>query len=414
MNLRQLGIGRERLFRRWLPSTEEVRFVAPSLDEVSAPAAGGGAEAATVTADRSLFREAARRPRTRFQPLPAPTGAAPYVLNLESVLSHNDIQQIVSSGKLVLHAVGDTGGINRDTFQHRVVKCMLSDFHRRDSADVPAFFFHLGDVVYFKGEADHYFPQFYDAYEMYPAPIFACAGNHDGEASPGVASLDAFVRNFCAVAPGASPDALDVARDTMTQPNVYFALHTPLATIVALYSNVPEGGEIQADQLAWFTETLQRAPQDRCLIVAVHHPLFSADDHHSGSPAMLNVFRQAMRDSGRVPDLILTGHVHNYQRFTWNVDGRQLPVIVAGAGGYPNLHEVVAPGGRRLHLPFQPANSEASLEAYADDRHGFLRLEITPNRITGKYYGVPANDWARDGERLDRFHLDLVSHQLLT
>lgn len=171
----------------------------------------------------------------------------------------------------------------------------------------------------------------------------------------------------------------------MTQPNVFFTLDAINATLIGLYSNVPEGGVIQADQLAWFTESLRNAPADRPVVAAVHHPLFSADDHHSGSPAMLHAFRQAISNSGRLPNIVLTGHVHNYQRFTWELEGRQIPVIVAGAGGYPNLHKVVSPGGRRLDLPHRPHGSEATLEAYVDRRHGFLRLEISANEIVGKY-----------------------------
>lgn len=39
--------------------------------------------------------------------------------------------------------------------------------------------------------------------------------------------------------------------------------------------------------------------------------------------------------SGRVPDLVLSGHVHNYQRFTRTLTSSQtLPYIVIGNGGY--------------------------------------------------------------------------------
>jgi Calcineurin-like phosphoesterase len=43
----------------------------------------------------------------------------------------------------------------------------------------PAFFYHLGDVVYYDGEHASYYQQFYDTYLHYPAPIFAIPGNHD-------------------------------------------------------------------------------------------------------------------------------------------------------------------------------------------------------------------------------------------
>jgi hypothetical protein len=45
---------------------------------------------------------------------------------------------------------------------------------------VPAFLFHLGDVVYNFGEGQHYYDQFYEPYRRYDRPIFAIPGNHDG------------------------------------------------------------------------------------------------------------------------------------------------------------------------------------------------------------------------------------------
>lgn len=48
-----------------------------------------------------------------------------------------------------------------------------------------AFFYHLGDVVYYNGEAARYYEQYYDPYLQYDAPILAIPGNHDGEELPG-------------------------------------------------------------------------------------------------------------------------------------------------------------------------------------------------------------------------------------
>jgi len=403
---REVGVGNSRIFVRPRLADGTVRFLAPTVVAPPRDALGAG-----NTADRLLFR-AFVRARSRFQQLPPPTGSPPYRLSLESVLSSGDMQSIHDSGKLVFHTVGDTGGINRDQFQRAVIRRMEDDCDRPHLADRPAFFYHLGDVVYFKGESNHYFEQFYDAYEHYPAPIFAIPGNHDGEYNADLPSLDAFVRNFCATAPGHSIDAQNVVRDTMTQPNVYFTLQTPLATIIGLYSNVPEGGVIQDDQLQWFKNELSAAPTDRALFVALHHPLFSADDHHSGSPDMLAKMQDAIQASGRVPDAVLTGHVHNYQRFTWDIDGRQIPVIVAGGGGYPNLHKVERINGHRIVPPFRSDDSDATLEAYTDNRHGFLRLEVTAQRIAGEFYALPWNEEDRV-DRTDRFVVDLATHRLL-
>src|SRR5258708_11363348 len=86
------------------------------------------------------------------------------------------------------------------------------------------FFYHLGDVVYWNGISYHYPEQFYEPYKHYPVPIFAIAGNHDGdtkvqkgdEADP-EPTLTGFMDNFCA----SQPTYLDSYRPTMTQPYVY-------------------------------------------------------------------------------------------------------------------------------------------------------------------------------------------------
>ncbi len=403
----QSGIGKNRSFALPPISSEQVQFLAESPMSEAVPFA----ERSATGVDWVL--EASQRQRSRFQPLPPATGVLPYRLSLDSVLLAEEIGRIRDSELLVTHAVGDSGGVRDGVYQREVAHFMARDFSRPRLQDRPAFFFHLGDVVYFRGEADQYYPQFYDAYEHYPAPIFAIPGNHDGESSRQAESLAAFVSNFCGVAPAYPPDALDiVTRDTMTQPNVYFTLECPLVTIVGLYSNVPEGGEIHDDQIDWFIQQLRDAPLDRALLVAVHHPLFSADTHHSGSPEILRVFKHAILTSGRSPDLVLTGHVHNYQRFTWQFGAHEIPVIVAGAGGYPNLHELPRPNGEPIHTPFRSHDADVTLESYKDDRHGFLRLEISPTRVVGKYYALPER--ARDRpNRVDLFQLDLGSHRMV-
>ena len=49
----------------------------------------------------------------------------------------------------------------------------------------------------------------------------------------------------------------------MTQPNVYWALDTPLATIIGVYSNVPLGGKFDDTQISWFTNELRTASKQK-------------------------------------------------------------------------------------------------------------------------------------------------------
>jgi len=348
------------------------------------------------------------------------------------VISHEHMQEIQNIGRIAFHVVGDTGGIGYAVPQQIVDMHMESDFNAGNPQSNPAFFYHLGDVVYYYGEADNYPEQFYRPYTHYPAPIFAIPGNHDGDQNYKLPensrppSLEAFVNNFCQKNPTITPEAADVDRHAMTQPNVYWSLETPLVNIIGLYSNVPEGGEIIQDQFDWFVNELASTPANTALIVAVHHPAFSLDNFTSGSITIKDNLENGFKKSGRIADMVLTGHVHNYQRFTYSYDGQKIPYIVAGAGGYPNLHCMQRTSGMpnlhcmkeeaydRLEVPVSLPNYNLTLENYCDNRHGFLRIEVTQNVIIGEYYTVPRpqESWNAPSQRIDDFELDLKKHRL--
>jgi Calcineurin-like phosphoesterase len=279
----------------------------------------------------------------RFEPLPPPTGDYPYRLRLEDVVRPDQLARVSETSALVFQTIGDTGGIKSPEPQQIVAYHMENDF---SLPDPPAFLYHLGDVVYYNGAYSEYYPQFYEPYAHYPAPILAIPGNHDGDPLDPLVetSLSAFASNFCAPYPHLLPEAQEVQRDAMTQPNVYWTLVAPLVTIVGLYTNVPEGGRLDEDQIDWLQGELSDAAKDRAVLVALHHPVYSADAHHGGSARMGEVLDAAIKASGRTPDLILTAHVHNYQRFTRMLDDREIPYIVAGAGGYWHLHYIHGQG----------------------------------------------------------------------
>jgi calcineurin-like phosphoesterase family protein len=353
-----------------------------------------------------------------FQQLPPPTGHAPYHMALQDIIPSSVMTAITNEGKMVFHTVGDTGGIMDATPQLLVANEMENDFQKppKSLSDNPVFFYHLGDVIYFKGEAANYYPQFYEPYQHYPAPIVAIPGNHDGIPSdPNTPSLQAFMRNFCSPLPTHSADAVDATRTTMTLPNVYWTFDTPFATIIGWYTNTPDHGELDDQQIQWLTSELKAAPSKRALIVAMHHPIFSADTVHSGSQYLEKVLNDAVAASKRFPDLVLTAHVHNYQRFTRVVGKRQIPYIVAGAGGYHNLHYVAKVNGQNMATPAQGPEPGVTLEHYVDNRHGFLRLEVTNTIITGTYFVAPRpqEPWRGTPTLADKFTLDWAANRLV-
>ena len=175
----------------------------------------------------------------------------------------------------------------------------------------------------------------------------------------------------------------------MTQPNVYWTLLTPLATFIGLYTNVPEGGKIGSNQLEWFKNELKEAPANLPIILSLHHPIFSAYGHHPGSQYLKGIVEEATAAAGRTPDLILTGHVHNYQRFLGKINGKDVTTIVAGAGGYnQRLHALSRKQFDPDKCPYTFDGGVDSLEAFNDWQHGYLLIEVTKTKISGEYIAV--------------------------
>ena len=108
---------------------------------------------------------------------------------------------------------------------------------------------------------------------------------------------------------------------------------------------------------------------------------------------------------------MLTGHVHNYQRFSVPQNGKALTYIVAGAGGYPNLHTMAHVNGAPPPIPWTDPGTGATLDSYNQEhRHGFLRLSVTKSEIAGIYTTVPRpqESWT-DGpvQQIDSFTIPI-------
>jgi hypothetical protein len=340
-------------------------------------------------------------PHYPFQPLPTPNGPAPYRYSLARFLTSEDIDAINHAGVMVLHSVGDTGDF-RGQKKDFVAGMMTEDATSLPAQRKPAFFYHLGDVIYFAGDIDDYGNNFYETYENYPAFIVAIPGNHDcqpddpqdGPVDPNKVPMDGWVQNFMAKDPSnLGSQKTGAARTQMDLPNVYWTFNTPLATFIGLFSNVGETqGEFHQDQIDWFKAELAAADPDLALVVTVHHPPYSGDTQHTGSSVVYNMLFSAFAATNRYPHLILSGHVHNYQRFTKTVaqDNASFDVTCAviGNGGYTKLGRLQKIDGAYPAAPYEVEDG-LTLEQYDQEKFGFLRLEITKSKITGHYIAAP-------------------------
>jgi hypothetical protein len=301
-------------------------------------------------------------------------------------------------------------------------------------------------VVYSFGESAYYYDQFYDPYRNYPAPIFAIAGNHDGMVAPNTSTptLAAFLENFCTAGQTAhrTPEAGELVRTAQVQPGVYYTLEAPFVRILGLYSNCLEDpgvisdqtgaaqtypylGQTQVDFLKAALARVKRQGFTGALLIAVHHPPYVARvtqpgpgqanaGRHGGSPIMLKDIDSACAQSGVWPHAVLSGHAHNYQRFTRTKGGRETPFVVCGNSGH-GITALTKKGTLALRTPLpQAALSDGSdsimLENYDDQDFGYLRIVADSKQLRIEYH--PATDGQAAKTPDDSVTVDLATYTI--
>ncbi len=356
------------------------------------------------------------------------------------------IRQVQKSGQIVFHTLGDTGNTKGPRDEGRVADKMVADFDDADPKSVPSFCFHLGDVVYSFGEAEYYYDQFYDPFRDYPAPIFAIGGNHDGMVAPKseTPTLQAFLENFCTAGQPShrTPESGELARTAQIQPAVYFTLDAPYVRVLALYSNCLEDPGVISDeggaypyigdaQLKFLQAGLQRVKSDKftgAVIIALHHPPYVAQvpvgskvaavlnaGRHGGSPHVLADIDSICAKAGVWPHAILSGHAHNYQRFTRYKEQRETPFIVAGNGGHA-VARLTGKGEQTLRTPvdqgvLSDGSDKVTFENYDDQDFGYLRVLVDGKQLRIEYH--PASDGASAKTPDDFVTVDLASRTIV-
>lgn len=337
---------------------------------------------------------------TTLQPIPA-TQRNP-IMQLSEVIGNAGTAAIQAEGSIHLHAVGDTWNAH-DAMQLAVADAMTADYNVAAPQKSPAFFLHLGDVNYYNNTDTGYHEQFFVPYKNYPGKIIAIPGNHDGElfkydgtTTGQSVTLQAFWRNFCQPRAGVPPAAGSIYREMASQPGAYWLLDAPFVQIIGLYSNIAENpgfisdhaivGQQQKDWLIQTLMTIQKSRangQRKALLFATHHPPYSNGGHGS-SNSMLADIDDACNKGGVMPDAFLSGHSHNYQRYTryatFNNKQLQIPFVVAGTGGR-GLNPVLPATVKRVG----DNSFDKSLAAY-----GYLTITCTSQLLTISFFEVGA------------------------
>jgi hypothetical protein len=315
-------------------------------------------------------------PTVGVQPLPAgsPGRVAGHALGVED------------SDPITFYVIGDHGGVLAPGPQNAVSYAM-----QKQGGATPAFVYSVGDWVYFGGDEGGWDTQVYEPYAHLSVPLVGIPGNHDDQYGgdppydPGRGPLDGWVANMCTPKPEIPPadPQFEYGRHTQTQPWCDWTLSLKAVTIIGLYSNVPSGGHLDPAQVSWLTTELGDAPADRPLIVALHHPPFSVDAHHGGSQKMGDALDSAFQGAKRWPELVLAGHVHDFQAFTRQVSGKTVRYIVIGNSGYHNLHQWASDATAGMDL-----GGGVTFEYGDASEYGFLALTVANGTVTGEYIGV--------------------------
>ncbi len=359
------------------------------------------------------------------EPVPGPRGGQYPTMTLDSVVGTAAVKAIQKSEQIVIHMAGDTGAPVLSKLPHEtsVAELMEKDFQGPTDSQ-PAFFYHLGDVVYYFGEQEYYYSQFYKPYQRYPRPIFAIPGNHDGVTySATMQSLAPFVSAFVDSSPSHWAGAGGIARTTMTQPGVYFTLDAPFVSIIGLYSNCSESyGYLDQQQTLFLYNELVRLKPLRtsgkiaAVLLAVHHPPMSYSPSKASSQALRDDIDKACAQASFWPDAIFSGHAHVYQRMTRTIsangESREIPHLVCGAGGYNiTASQEVDKADMKLQDTSDP---QYRLHRFLTN-YGYMRLTVTPKASAqnGTLRIEFLSPDINSGAAADACVLDLETHQLL-
>jgi len=367
----------------------------------------------------------------KLQPLPQYNRNAKLIMTLKDIVGTRSAEEIAVAGIMSFHLGGDPGAPVHG-MQQPIADIMTEDYDVHDHLKSPAFFLHLGDVIYYENTTEGYHKQFYEPYKKYPGKIIAIPGNHDGEMfkyneknQPSTGqkfSLAAFIDNFCRPRAEVPEAATTIYRQMVAQPGVYWWLKTDLIDIIGLYSNVSEGpGYLVTrddfSQKNWLQKTLKTVAAERkqtdnshkALLIAVHHPPFSAAGHRS-SREMLHDIDECCIAAGILPDAFVSGHSHNYQHFERNVkcSNRRIsvPYLIVGDSGH-NADAVVS---KKLLDSSIPKNVTVGKSL---DGNGYILAKVTRQKLSFEFYEVKVDSNNKITKKLfDKCSVTLKSSNL--
>jgi hypothetical protein len=220
-----------------------------------------------------------------------------------------------------------------------------------------AYVLHLGDMVV-EGGSDHewaYYTRLMAPLAARELRVYPVLGNHDYS---GPRAVDRAQADPLANARRYSPELAAAERDN--PPRTYYAKVLDGLGLIFLDSNLQHDTGRAAEQTRWLESQLANLDADasvRAVLLLSHHPPFTSGKNRQGDEYMRRVVVPRMLSS-RKGVVLLSGHVHGYERF--EIGDRTF--VVSGGGGGPRVKYLPARGGTpapayvHRHSGFRPLN----------------------------------------------------------
>ncbi len=260
------------------------------------------------------------------------------------ISEHTDLEEVS------FIVIGDTG--EGDDSQYAVVKPLLACGRDTD------FMVICSDIIYPAGDIEDYDAKFYEPYEEFPRPIYALPGNHDW-----YDGLVGFMHHVCGAEVSAlpatqerasslreqlrrllwrsrpakrSPEGLPERRRTeagrrSSQRSPYFAIDTGPLLIVGIDTGM--SGAIDREQGQWLRRLSHEVKKPKLLLTG--KPLYVDGEHRPGPIEGGGTVDEIVRAPEHNYVAAIGGDIHNYQRYSVKVSGRETPLhyVVSGGGG---------------------------------------------------------------------------------
>jgi hypothetical protein len=175
-------------------------------------------------------------------------------------------------------------------------------------------------------------------------------------------------------------------------------------------------------QIDYLRAALKRIKSDKfagAVVIAVHHPPYVAVTEsatsaktagkHMGGLQMLAKIDAVCEEPSVWPHAVLSGHAHNYQRFTRQLNGREIPFVIVGNSGHAH-NSLTKKGEPTLRTPsVEPLlsndNDQIVFESYDDQDFGYARITVNAAQLRIEYH--PASDGPNSKTADDAVTVDL-------